>query len=136
VDGVVAERERPLGGRPRHDVEVVHRVAGSGDARTVIAVRDEHDVVVAHLDQFVESAEASRLMLGSRVAAVVAETGAGRAHLVVAGDPVVVDLFVDYGARLARIVLVAVARPVAGRCDQLAADELFGVVPHTRHQSW
>src|SRR5690606_13645870 len=92
VGGVVAERHRTPLARPGQHVEVVHRVAGSGDARPVLAVRDEHHVAVTHLQRLVQLRQAGLRVLRAGVGAVDAEAVAARGHLVAACDAVVVDL--------------------------------------------
>ena len=131
---VVAEGHRALVRRAGHHVEVVHRVAGRSRARTVVAVRHQDHVVVAHLEGLVDRRQPGLVVLRAGVGAVEAAADTGRSDLVGSGDPVVVDLLVDHLARRGRVVLVGrVARPVAGRGDQLAADELLRVLPDTGH---
>src|SRR5690606_36318504 len=91
VRRVVTERHRALVGRAGEHVEVVHGVAGCGDARTVVAARDEEHVAVPHGHGRVD-----RPVAGVR--AVHAEALPARLQPVAAGDPEVVDLLVDHFA--------------------------------------
>ena len=73
VGRVVAEGQLAVRARAGHHVQVVHRVARGRHARSVVAVRHQHDVVVADQHVLVDRGQPGRLVLGTGVRRVVAE---------------------------------------------------------------
>src|SRR5262245_4109993 len=104
---IVDERKRAPGGGSCHDVQVVERIAGRGDARPVVAPWNQEHVSVTHGDSGVDRGV---VRVGAMDAVALGRVfrRPGPPH------PEVVDLLVLYGTSLGVVVLVRRVRgPVA-----------------------
>ena len=117
MSGVIGCPPCPLSW-PRHDVQIVEVVAGSGHRRPMVTVRDNHDVARAYLRQ--ELYRARR----RAVDALVGDPGPTRWP---GGDFEVINLLQLRLFRTALVVLVRrVGRPVAAGREHFAHHEPVG----------
>src|SRR5262245_30354562 len=118
VRRIVADLPDPLGAGSGHHIEVVHVVAGHRHRGTVPAVWDQNDVAGTNLGEDLD------LVARGTGDALVADPGLASP----VGDIEVVDLLQHALAGPVLVVLVRrIGRPVAGRRDHLAGDQLVGV---------